>query len=122
MTLLLLLQLHALALPAMPPPPPPPPVFAVQDDQERDGPDPQPMVGHGAYEHARGWTCSKVETNERAKNVQCACKEACANMGVEDHSCQTSCANPKKCHCHDDSSACPGPEVLPKPKPKKRPR
>lgn len=124
MTLLLVLQLSALFLPAMPPPPPSPAIFqqpAVDDPLETDGPnwDPARGFGHGAYEHARGWTCSKVETNEAVKNVQCFCKEACENGGSEDHSCMTSCANPKKCYCHEDSSACPGPEVLPKPKPKK---
>lgn len=92
--------------------------LGAQDDQERDGPDPHPQTGHGAYEHARGWICTKVETNERAKNVQCFCKQACMNGGSEDFSCQTSCANPKKCHCHDDEECAP--EVAPKPKKGKR--
>lgn len=118
MTLFLVLQLHAFALPvAMPPPPPVPVLFQDDDPLEREGPDPNPQPMHGAYEHARGWFCTKAPTNESVKNVQCACVEKCMNGGMEDHSCQTSC-NSRRCKCHEDSSQC-APDVQATPKPKK---
>lgn len=121
--LLLILQLFALGYPT----PPPSPVAFQQhataaDDADdpsllRDGPDPAPLTGHGAYEHARGWICDRRPTSDVNKHVECHCKMRCENNGMEDRSCMASC-NSQRCRCHVDQS-CDAPEVMPAPKPKK---
>jgi hypothetical protein len=96
MTYLLLLLFQLAAVP-MPQPPPEPLVFQIA--QVIDGP----------YAFREGWTCWRLDTDEKTQSAHCECLMACQrDDGREDPGCQTYCA-PKiagspKCRCHGDES------------------